>query len=69
MSKHWAAVGRSLSSAVESYNKAIGSFERRVLVTARKFQDLGAASGELDLATPDQIDKIPRESADSPAEV
>lgn len=62
MSKHWSTVGRSLASAVESYNKALGSFERRVLVTARKFQDLGAASGELDLSTPEQVDKIPRES-------
>ncbi len=46
MSKHLQTMGRSLNAAVDGYNKTIGSFERRVLTSARKFHEYGAASGD-----------------------
>ena len=65
MSKHWNQVGRSLSASVESYNKAMGSFEKRVLVSARKLQEWGAASNGIDLDDIELVEKIPRELSEN----
>ncbi|MFT8396501.1 DNA recombination protein RmuC [Propionibacterium sp.] len=47
MGHHLDKLGRSLTGAVSSYNSAVGSLEQRVLVTARKFHDLGIVESEL----------------------
>jgi len=49
---HFDKVGRSLDRAVTSYNAAVGSFESRVLVAARRFKELGAAGEELPAIEP-----------------
>jgi DNA recombination protein RmuC len=46
LAAHFAAMGRGLGSAVDSYNQALASMETRLMVTARQFQELGAASSK-----------------------
>jgi len=56
---HLGAVGKDLDRAVDSYNKAVGSLESRVLVSARRFPELGAA-GVLEMPEPSQIETTSR---------
>src|SRR5258708_30412463 len=42
------AVGKSLANAVTAYNRAVGSLESRVLVTARKLNQLRVTDAEID---------------------
>jgi DNA recombination protein RmuC len=56
---HLAKIRKGLETAVSSYNDAVGSIERRVLPTARKFRDLGVTQrAEIDLLDP--VDAVPR---------
>ncbi len=41
MADHLEKLGRHIEKCVATYNQAMGSLERRVLVSARKFSDLG----------------------------
>jgi DNA recombination protein RmuC len=59
MAGHFAKVGTSLGSAVTAYNRAVGSLESRVLVSARKFAELGVSAASI--ATPAQVEVAPRQ--------
>jgi DNA recombination protein RmuC len=59
LADHFAETGKGLKKATESYNKAVGSLEGRVLVTTRRFKDLGAATAD-DIAVLEGIDQTPR---------
>ncbi|MBN1361042.1 MAG: DNA recombination protein RmuC [Sedimentisphaerales bacterium] len=55
LASHFEAVGKNLGRATEAYNDAVGSLERSVLVSARKFKELGAAT-DTDLDVPRTVD-------------
>lgn len=59
LAEHFADVGSDLDHAVDSYNKAVASLEGRVLVTARRFKELRAAS-EKDVDTLEAINRSSR---------
>jgi DNA recombination protein RmuC len=59
MAVHMDNLRKGLDRAVESYNKAAGSMESRVMVTARRFPELGAAITE-EIPALDQIETTTR---------
>jgi DNA recombination protein RmuC len=60
LAEHFGKVGHGLNASVAAYNAAIGTLETRVLVSARKLQDLGAATGE-EIVQLEPIEKVARE--------
>lgn len=60
LTDHFNKLGRALATAVDHYNGAIGSFETRVLNTARKFEDLKVSAEAATLPHLEPIDRIPR---------
>jgi DNA recombination protein RmuC len=58
MGGHVARLGKQLGGAVEAYNRTVTSLESRVLVTARRFGELGVVTEALD--APEQVERSPR---------
>lgn len=52
LSEHLSKLGRSLESAATAYNQTVGSLETRVLVSARRFQDLNVVDDALPTPRP-----------------
>jgi DNA recombination protein RmuC len=57
---HWIDVGRSLNRTVEAFNSAVGSLESRVLVSARRFKELGAAPASVGIEIVEPVEKTAR---------
>lgn len=60
LGEHWAEVGQGLHRAVDYYNKATGSLESRVMVTARRFRDLDSGLEAERLLPLEGVDLSPR---------
>ncbi len=57
---HFADLGERLDKAVDAYNKAVGSLETRVLVSARRFEELEAVDQSKELPDLQPVDKTAR---------
>ena len=57
---HFDTLGARLKSSLDAYNQAVGSLEGNVLVKARKFKELQAASAFEDIKTLEPVDRVPR---------
>jgi len=57
---HFDDLGSRMKSSLEAYNKAVGSLEGNVLVKARKFKELQAASAVEDIPALEPVDRVPR---------
>jgi DNA recombination protein RmuC len=64
--EHFSKLGRSLNGSVETFNKAVGSFDTRILPSARKFTELGIKTRKT-VPEPEQIDHTAR-SIETPEE-
>ncbi|QLC21424.1 DNA recombination protein RmuC [Parasphingopyxis sp. CP4] len=59
---HMRTVGSGLTTAVNNYNKFVGSFERNVLSTGRRFAELNIEPGKNEIGDLAPIEAIARES-------
>jgi DNA recombination protein RmuC len=66
MGAHWNRVGQALDRAVEAYNATTGSLESRVLVSARKFDELKTAPLGVQIAPLEPVDKSVRTAGTEP---
>jgi DNA recombination protein RmuC len=60
LTKHFRSLGQNLGNSVKAYNAAIASLEGRVLVSARKFKELGAIP-QTEILEPSPIDQGTRD--------
>ena len=59
-SEHLAKVGRSLDSSVTHYNRAVGSFQSKLIPGASKFAEMGIKPRK-EIETPEQTEKSARQ--------
>jgi DNA recombination protein RmuC len=59
MTDHFATLGKRLDGAVQAYNQGVGSLERRVLVSARRFVEHGVGTDK-ELESPAPIEVVTR---------
>ncbi len=61
LSGHFGRLGKSLNNSVDAFNKVAGNIESRVLVTARKFKDLGAVPMGVEIEVLPQVEQMARD--------
>jgi DNA recombination protein RmuC len=67
LTDHFALLGKRLNGAVQAYNQTVGSLERRVLVSARRFPEHGIGSAkELASAIPIETTAQPPQTVELP---
>lgn len=57
---HFSSLEKNLSKAISAYNSAVGSFESRVMVTARKFKELEVSPESVEIEELVPIEQAPR---------
>ena len=60
LASHFEDVGDKIGKAVDAYNRVLASMESRILPAARRFKDLGAATGE-EIPPLEPVDRVPRQ--------
>ena len=60
LAEHFGDMRKHLERTVNSYNRAVGSMENRVLVSARRFKELGAGGGD-DIEVLEAVEKTTRQ--------
>ena len=59
--EEFAGVGRSLQGAIDAYNRAVGSFDYRLLPMARRLEEMKVAeTSRRKVTTPQLVDDAPR---------
>ena len=58
--EHLKRVGSGLTGAVNNYNKFVGSFERNVLSTGKRFAELNIETGKRELEDVPPVEALPR---------
>lgn len=57
---HFERLGKGLRQATEAYNQAVGSLESRILVTARRFREIGVGVN-VEIGELSPVETVPRE--------
>ncbi|MFN8390570.1 MAG: DNA recombination protein RmuC [Bdellovibrionota bacterium] len=60
LANHFEDIRKGLDKTVDAYNNTVRSLESRVLVSARRLKELGAANAGAEIASVDAIDKTAR---------
>lgn len=65
LNTHFARLGKGLNTAVEAFNKTLGSLESRVLVTLRKFDTLGIDTMDSKLESQELLQEMAKDPSES----
>ena len=67
--EHMKRVGGGLETAVNNYNKFVGSFERNVLSAGRRLHDKGIEIGKREIEEVPKVEAAPRYNAEDAAQI